>query len=281
MNQIGTKISDHSGRFIKYLSYHILMVVTIVSHLAMIILSTKVSLFPGAEALQSIVGTCAEIIAGLYGITLASYTFFLSRMDGLMASDMTLDYVVSSLKNRFKYLIWYITGNVVITLFVSVFLMYCPAPSDDNHAFFYRLFCNEFVLSMGYSILLIMWYGVWAVDPNCLEKEAKKQKKRISRMAGKRGDVCEFIMLYDRMERLCNEAIPGNVLSQLHENKGKRFELTIGLLWEQKLLPAPVLYEINRIHRYYECTLNCSRLEVSMEMLLSARRTVEYLEKNH
>jgi len=69
-------------------------------------LSAQESLFPGVDMFMSILSTCSEIIAGLYGTTLAGYTFFLSRIDALMESDATLDYVVKSIKNRFKYLIW-------------------------------------------------------------------------------------------------------------------------------------------------------------------------------
>ena len=37
-----------------------------------------------------------------YGITLAGYTFFLSRIDALIASDMTLDYIVNSVKMKYN-----------------------------------------------------------------------------------------------------------------------------------------------------------------------------------
>ena len=72
----------------------------------------RISFFPGADVLRTIVTTCAQIIAGLYGITAAGYTFFLSRIDALSAQDMTLDYIVASLKNRYKRLMWYITGGL-------------------------------------------------------------------------------------------------------------------------------------------------------------------------
>lgn len=62
-----------------------------------------------------VVSTCAQIIAGLYGITMAGYTFFLSRIDALIASDATLDYIVASIKRQFKSLIWYITMNAPLT----------------------------------------------------------------------------------------------------------------------------------------------------------------------
>ncbi len=277
--QIENELSYQGKRAARYLSYHILTLIQLASHALVFWLSTKGSLFPGEEAIQSIVGTGAEIIAGLYGITLAGYTFFLSRIDALSTSDMTLDYVVSSVKNRFKYLIWAITGNVVTTLTVSITLMYIPAPEEGELLFFYRLFCNEFMLTLVSSILLIIVYSVMVIDPNCLEKEAAKLKRKLSRKIGPQGSAAEFIGLYDRIEALCNGMLPPAVLNQIHENKGRRFEYTISLLREQKLVGISVLLDLTRIHRYYECMVNCAELSTTEEMCALARKTVEYLEQ--
>lgn len=263
----------------KVMSIHTITIVTIVSHVLAFWMSTKGSLFPGEDTFMSIIGTCAEIIAGLYGITMAGYTFFLSRIDALTSTDATLDYVVASVKARFKYLIWFITFNVLMTLFISIFLMYCPVPTEENHVFFYRLFCNEFVLSLGFSIVLILYYSVLVIDPNCLEKEAAKLKKKISRPVGPAGSAAEFISLYDKIEARCNEMLPRNVIHQIHENKGKRFEYSIELLDEQHLLVKPLIQDLTRIHRYYECMINCTPLSVTQEMCLLARHVLTYLDQ--
>lgn len=263
----------------KVMSFYVITVSMIVAHIFFIWLSTKISLFPGQEVLHSIVSTCAQIIAGLYGITMAGYTFFLSRMDALMASDTTLDYIVASVKRRFKYLIWFITLNVLMVLFISIFLMYCHVPTASSHAFFYRLFCNEFVLSLAFSIILILYYSILVVDPNCLEKEAAKLKKKLSRPIGLPGNTAEFVALYDRIETKCNSLLPASVLSQIHENKGKRFEFTIELFSRQNILPAPLIHDLNRIHRYYECVVNCSPMTVTKEMCLLAKHTLALLEQ--
>lgn len=273
------ELSAQGKTAFKVMSVHTLLIVTVASHLIAFWLSIKGSLFPGTDALMSIIGTCAEIIAGLYGITMAGYTFFLSRIDALTASDVTLDYVVASVKNRFKYLIWFITYNVLVTLFVSIFLMYCPVPTEENHIFFYRLFCNEFVLSLGFSIVLILYYSVLVIDPNCLEKEAAKLKKKLSRGISTPGSAVEFISLYDRIEARCNEMLPRNVLHQIHENKGKRFEYTIELLYEHNLLALPLVADLNRIHRYYECAVNCTPISVTQEMCTLAERVLSFLEQ--
>lgn len=271
--------AKHGGFAFKIMSFHTITVITVVSHVLAIWLSTKISIFPGADVFQSIVSTCAQIIAGLYGITMAGYTFFLSRIDALMASDATLDYIVSSVKRRFKYLIWYITFNVLMALFISIFLMYCPVPTESDHAFYYRLFCNEFVLSLGFSIVLILYYSILVIDPNCLEKEAAKLKKKLSRPIGSAGNTAEFIALYDRIEAHCNHMLPASVLNQIHENKGKRFEYTIELLFEQNIMAAPLVHDLKRIHRYYECVVNCTPMTVTQEMCLLAKRVLTFLEQ--
>jgi len=89
----------------------------------------------------------------------------------------------------------------------------------------------------------------------------------------------EFILLYEKIVTECNERIPAPVLQNLQSNKGARFELTLELLREQKVFPLSIFYEINRIHRYYECAVNCRKIEISMEMYLSAKRIVEYLNQ--
>lgn len=262
----------------KVVSAQIFPAIAIVCQLLVLWLSRKGSLFPGEEELKSIVSVCAQIIAGLYGVTLASYTFFLSRMDGLAASDNTLDYVVDIVKRRFKYQIWFITYNVLITLVISIVLMYCSAPTQSDHAFFYRLICNEFVVSLAFSIVLILWYSLNVIAPNCLEKEAAKQKKKLSHSANHAGSAVEFISMYERIEARCNEMVPENVLHQIQENKGKHFEYTIELLQEQGIFNQPLIQDLKRIHRYYECTVNCTPLSVSQEMCVLSQKVLTYLD---
>lgn len=263
----------------KFLTGHILLCATIALHIGVLLLSTRLSFFPGPDILRTIVTTCAQIIAGLYGITAAGYTFFLSRIDALSAQDMTLDYIVASLKNRYKRLMWYITGNVLATLFVSILLLYFPAPTEQEHAFWYRVFCNEFLVSMASSILLILYYCVTVVDPNSISKEARKLKKRLSHSLLPTGDVSRFIALYDFIERRCTAMVDPVVLDQIYENKGKRFEYAIELLLLSKPALAPMLLDVRRIHRYYECTVNCSPMTVTREMCSLAQRISDALEQ--
>lgn len=258
---------------------HALLTVTVCVHIAVLLLSARVSFFPGADALHTIVATCAQIIAGLYGITAAGYTFFLSRIDALTAQDMTLDYIVWSLKNRYKHLMWLISGNVAATLFVSIGLLYFPAPNGDTHAFWYRFFCNEFIVALGSSIGLILYYSVSVVNPNAISKEARKLKKQLCRSVLPTGDVTRFLALYASIEERCTRLVDPIIIHQLNDNKGHRFEYVIELLSLTRPALIPLLPGIRRIHRYYECTVHCTPLTVSEKMCTLAQRISDALEK--
>lgn len=274
-----SEITDQSQRLIKAASFQFLPLIIAGGQILVFWLSGKEQLFPDNDALMNVIGTCAEIIAGLYGITLAGYTFFLSRIDALMATDATLDYIVSAIKQRFKFLIWYITGTVATTLFISVFLMCYPADSGGIPPYLYRVICTEFLLFLIFSASLILYYGVAVVDPNCLEKEARRLKRKLGGGLRFPGDAAAFISLYDRIEQRCNSLLPENVLSQIRENKGRHFEYTIALLQEQNQLNRPLIADIRRIHRYYECTMNCAPLTVSQDMCVLARQVLTALEQ--
>ncbi len=277
---IHRKVSDFSHWAAKAMSLQIIPFTMLAGQLLVFGLTANESLFPGNDALMNIVATCSQIIAGLYGITLAGYTFFLSRIDALSASDATLDYVVGSIKSRFKYLIWYITANVLMSLLISILLMYAPAPAGEQISFFYRLFCNEFILFVVFSIALILYYSILVIDPNCISKEAEKLKRKLGGRYSAPGNAVEFIALYDRIQQQCNAMLPEAVLSQLHENKGRHFELTLELLEEQHRLPKPLILDLRRLHRYYECMINCSPLRVSEEICILARRAADFLESS-
>jgi len=160
-------------------------------------------------------------------------------------------------------------------------LMYLPVPAPEDTTFWYRVFCNEFLLFMATSICLILYYSLLVVNPGCIEKEAGKLKKRMDGRFAQPGNAMGFIDLYDQIEQHCNRLIPHSVLHQLHENKGRFFELTLALLEEQKLLPKKLLRDIMQIHRYYECTVNCSPMCVSQQVYSLAEQTLHTLREIH
>ncbi len=263
---------------VKIFAAQMIFYMTVAFQILVFLISGKMNLFPSQDALMNIISSFAEIIAGLYGTTLAGYTFFLSRIDALAAADTTLDFVTDSIKKRFKYLIWYITFNVLMTLLTSAVLMYCPAPEGDRFQYFYRLLCNEFVVFLGFSVVLILYYSVLVIDPNCIQKEAAKLKKKLAPGANA-GSAIDFIGLYDEIEEQCSSLLPERVLRQIHDNKGKQFEYTVELLREYRPELRMVLAEVKHLHRYYTCVVNYHSMSVSKGMCDLARAVLNQLKQ--
>lgn len=278
--KLQSQLTQHRDFAIKAVSFQILPILMLGSQLLVILLTFKIGFFPGEEVMLSIIGTCAQIIAGLYGITMAGYTFFLSRIDAITAADATLDYVTGSIKKRFQYLIWYLTVNVLMTLLISIVLMYCPVPDQKEMNYLYRFFCNEFLLFMIFSIALILYYSILVIDPNAIRKEASKLKRRLGGVRSVPGDVVEFLSVYDQIRQRCNAMLPEAVLNQLAQNKGSHFELTLKLLEVQYPRLQLLVRDLTRIHRYYECVINSSPLGVSLEMCLLAKKVLFFLEQS-
>ena len=79
------------------------------------------------------------------------------------------------------------------------------------------------------------------------------------------------------MERRCEELVDSAVLNQIYENKGRRFEYAIELLMLGDPAMVPLLLKVRRIHRYYECTVNCSPMTVTKEMCALAQQVSDEL----
>jgi len=272
-------ILDHSGKLVKAATLPFLPWIIIVGQIFVLWISRQEAHFPEQDALMNIISCFAQIIAGLYGITLAGYTFFLSRIDALTAADATLSCIAESVKQRFKHLIWYITANVAVTLFISVFLMYYPLSSGIIPDYLYRVICNEFVLFLVFSTALILYHSVGVVDPMCLKKEAERLKKKLGGRIVVPGSAVEYISLYDRIEAQCRGLLPENVVNQIQENKGRQLEYILALLQEQGILPYPLITDLRRIHQYYECVINSGSFRVSQQMCALARKVLLFLDQ--
>ncbi len=269
--KIPQELMDINGLPVKLMAFHSVATATLISQVLIFLLSTKVSLFPSHDALMNIVSSFAEIIAGLYGITLAGYTFFLSRMDGLATADSSLDFVADSVKKWFKYLIFYITLYVLMTLLTSGALMYLPELTEGDHKFYYRLFCNEFVGFLVGAIFLILVYSILVIDPQCVEKEAQRLKKKLEGKDATPGDPVQFLMLYARIRERCSGMLPKQLLDQL---EGKGFLKVIELLEKANPDRKKLIQDLKLLCRYHSCVVNCAELAVSQEMCQLARKVL-------
>ena len=98
--RISEEIIDHGKKMTMLTALPVCLPMMLAGQIFVFWVSANDAYFPNHENLMQVVSCGAQIIAGLYGITLAGYTFFLSRIDALMATDHTLDYITDSSGQR-------------------------------------------------------------------------------------------------------------------------------------------------------------------------------------
>lgn len=74
--QMKREIATAGGTPVKATSFQILPVIATTGHIMVFWFSRRADLFPDNDAPMNVISCCVQIIAGLYGITLAGYTFF-------------------------------------------------------------------------------------------------------------------------------------------------------------------------------------------------------------
>lgn len=248
------------------ISAHVMLIFYILTQVVAITVSRKIGYFPDAQTIMQILSTCVQLLAGLYGVTITGYIFFLSRLDGLVAENYTVENISMKLKDSFKYLIWNISGNVFIAIILYVILMYYPMSTNVIPEDVYRLMFNEFLVFVLNSVILIMGYSASVVESNNLTKEAYKGKDIISNHDNLSGNVLEFMSIYGQIEACCRAKLTDDIILQLQEVGKNRLPIIIELLEGQNLLKESLIRDLHKLHEYYSCMVNCTPLYVTQEM---------------
>ncbi len=242
-------------------------------------ISAVMSIFPKEEVMLDVCSTFAEIIAGMYGIILASYTFFVSHIDTLSASDTTLDYIVETIKERFKWLISALTFNVFIVLISYIILNYIPIPENVYLNYFYRLFFNELVACMIFSIVLILFYSVHIITPDFISKEAAALREHICSSKAPRGSVSLFMDHYHQIEEFCHQLYLTCFSNWSSANSEPRIKFVLNMLHSEEMLEDDLIHTIRKIAQYHACTVHCKELRVTQEMCVLAEETLLLLKQ--
>lgn len=146
--------------------------------------------------------TTAQIVGGLYGLTLTAYVFFVDKFRDSTKDDETLyDATNSVLSNLFAGLI----SISILCGLINVTSLFGIANLGRLSAVEYWLI-NENVLVFVLEIVAILFFGVQLLDPKKLDKELNRMKRADDKKNStlddppKKENVAEFFELYNKLE---------------------------------------------------------------------------------
>lgn len=148
----------------------------------------------------------AQVIGGIFGLTLTAYVFFVDKFKESAKDDDALYDATTAILNR------YFQNLILLAVTCGVIIFFCIMGIIDLHNWMvaYSFVINESVCLFLIGIVATLSFGTMLLDPGKLDKEIRKMKKgaevyyQIAEDSVS-GDFLEFLRTYNQLEQLVIE----------------------------------------------------------------------------
>lgn len=147
--------------------------------------------------------TSAQVLAGVYGLTLTGFIFFRNELSREEFEDETLVEAVESLKGRYFALLMFVTFSSVISLLLSNLAISFERTGTALGTIIINSAQSAFVS----TILAITYFIFEVISPKRIERESKKLQEQVDpeREDAEKGSLEEFLKNYNQIEELISQ----------------------------------------------------------------------------
>lgn len=231
------------------------------------------------ESIGDVLGTSAEVVAGLYGLTLTGYIFFLDRLQQKADDDELLEDIIALLKKRYHNMVLILSISCFsVILLAFTFIIYNPK-SDLLPDYMYHFWGYESLFVVFVTLIFNIYFILTVVDPDKIPRVSLQYKQKLSNSDKAFGSLQEFLQDYEDIERLLREKSEGLAISQIGTNPWKALKHLNGKerLEIRKLLDDPLLKKLTALGQYYSYMVFSQEMTVTKEMCDMAKEVKEEL----
>ena len=233
------------------------------------------------DAVSSVMSTCSEVLAGLYGITLTGYIFFADRFKETSRDDESLYDAVQALLLRYNHLAGFISLMcLVCTVMAEGIVLY--GTNTRLPEGMHRFWINETLLLCFGTFNLILYFVISVLDPHKVERISNQKRAKISEDTAT-GDAAEFMAVWGEIE--------GNLLALREEliskmrfipganAKGKpQMVQTLEVLRNYGRISMNLWRKLDKLRQYHNLSLHDVNMAVSQEMCDLAKSVLAELQ---
>jgi hypothetical protein len=233
------------------------------------------------DAVSSVMSTCSEVLAGLYGITLTGYIFFADRFKDTSRDDESLYDAVQALLIRYNHLAGFISLMcLVCTVMAEGIVLY--GTNTLLPAGVLRFWINETLLLSFGTFNLILYFVISVLDPHKVERISSQKKSKISEDTTA-GDIEEFMAVWGEIEDNLL-ALREELISRMRfipgANKNKpQLVQTLEVLRNYGRINMNLWRKLDKLRQYHNLTLHDLNMSVSQEMCTLAKDVLTELER--
>ena len=243
-------------------------------------LSVSPLMFFSMEAVSDVLTTSAEVVAGLYGLTLTGYIFFLDRLQQKAENDEYLEDIIALLKKRYHNMVLILSVICFVVIASSFSFVIYDAGCGMIPEEVYRFWGFETILLVLGALLFNIYFVITVVDPDKLSRASLRYKQKLSDSDTEFGSLQEFLQDYEDIEQLLMEKGKGLAVSHLGTNPWKAIKHLNGKerIEIRKIVSDPLLKNLTKLSQYYSYMVFSQEMTVTKEMCELAKTVKAELE---
>ena len=220
------------------------------------------------DAVSTVMSTCAEVLAGLYGITLTGYIFFSDRFQNTSREDESLYDAVQALLLRYNHMAGFISLMclVCIVLGEGIVLYGTNTLLPDG---LHRFWINETLLLYFVTFDFILYFVISVLDPHKVSRISSQKKAKLSEDTAV-GDPEKFLADWVAIEaklQLLREKLIRDVRLVPGAGRNKpQIVHTLEILRNYNRISGGLWRKLDKLRQYHNLTLHDPGMTVSQEM---------------
>ncbi len=233
------------------------------------------------DAVSSVMSTCSEVLAGLYGITLTGYIFFADRFKDTSEDDESLYDAVQALLIRYNHMAGFISLMCLVCIILAEgIVLYGTNTLLPQIA--YRFWINETLLLCFCTFDLILYFVISVLDPHKVKRISSQKKAKLSEDKTS-GDPDEFMAVWGEIENnlyALREELIRTMRFVPGANKARpQLVQTLEVLRNYGRINHGLWRKLDKLRQYHNLSLHDVNMAVSQEMCDLAKNVLSELEK--
>lgn len=234
------------------------------------------------DPVSSVMSTCSEVVAGLYGITLTGYIFFADRFQNTSKEDESLYDIVQALLIRYNRMAGIISVMTLI-LIVSCEGIVLYGTNTLLLEKLWRFWVDETLLFFFCTFNVILYFVISVLDPQKIDRISAQKKEKLSDDT-EAGDLQVFLTDYSAIEKQLLALMEKLISSSLPiPGQGRKPTMVYNLetLRNYSRISFQLWRKLEKLRQYYNLTLHDPNMSVSREMCDLAKEVLKDLEEKN
>ena len=232
------------------------------------------------DAVSSVMSTCSEVLAGLYGITLTGYIFFADRFKDTTEEDESLYDAVQALLTRYNHMAGFISLMCLLCFLLAEGIVLYGTNTLLPQGL-HRFWIDETLLLCVCTVELILYFVISVLDPHKVNRISGQKKSKLSEDRTV-GNPEEFLQLWGEIEQnLWNlrEELAQKIRFVPGRKGRPQIVQTLEVLRNYGRINMNLWRKLDTLRQYHNLSLHDVNLAVSQEMCDLAKDVLTELEK--